>query len=296
MKRKLAHAASQELSDFNDYLHGNKLYGDDFSDSEIEQWLQDEEEGYYNLTSKDRSTYVYGYHALNWLHGYSSMPERKFESVLGIGSAYGDELQPIALQASRITILEPSDKFRVADISGIPVKYVKPRSSGHLPFRSESFDLISCLSVLHHIPNVSRVVSEIWRCLVPGGYALLREPIVSMGDWRKPRMGLTKRERGIPIQILRNIIVFAGFVIKRERKCVFPVTRRLQAFMRSPLFNSRFWVTADWLICMLPVWSKAYHPQNLLQRLHPNAVFFVVQKPFSTKRNWLGRTETGIVF
>lgn len=63
-----------------------------------------------------------------------------------------------------------------------------------LDFESEQFDLITCLGALHRIPNVSMVVNELYRCLGKGGYLLLREPVVSMGDWSVPREGLTKRE------------------------------------------------------------------------------------------------------
>jgi ubiquinone/menaquinone biosynthesis C-methylase UbiE len=53
---------------------------------------------------------------------------------------------------------------------------VKPSTDGALPFPDASFDLVTCLGVLHHIPKVSFALCELYRCLTPGGFALVREP------------------------------------------------------------------------------------------------------------------------
>ena len=90
-----------------------------------------------------------------------------------------------------------------------------------------AFALVTCFGVLHHIPNVSFVMSELGRVLEPGGVMLLREPVISMGDWRKPRRGLTKRERGIPLHLLQRIAVESGFEVIKQSLCMFPTTPRL---------------------------------------------------------------------
>jgi ubiquinone/menaquinone biosynthesis C-methylase UbiE len=107
--------------------------------------------------------------------------------VLGFGSAYGDELIPNIQRAQAVTIVDPSGAFSSDTIHGVRASYVKPTPTGALPFSEEEFDLITCFGVLHHIPNVTTVVTELVRTLQPGGHILIREPIVSMGDWRKPR-------------------------------------------------------------------------------------------------------------
>src|SRR5712691_9854665 len=178
---------------------------------------------------------------MDQVHGFSHTSRRSFRHALGIGSAYGDEFLPLASRIRRITILEPTDGFVVKDIGGTPVEYVKPLSSGRMPFADSSFDLITCLSVLHHIPNVSTVMAGMFRCLKPEGFALVREPVISMGDWRLPRKGLTKRERGIPLHLLQEMITRAGFHIIRERLCAFPLTRRLNDIRQAPVFGSVFW-------------------------------------------------------
>ena len=69
----------------------------------------------------------------------------------------------------------------------LPSVYPYDDSNASMEFPNNYFDLITSFGVLHHIPDVSKVFSELSRVLAPGGYLLIREPIVSMGDWSYPR-------------------------------------------------------------------------------------------------------------
>ena len=267
------------IDEFDIYFRGEKLYGNDFTQAQIDSWFCDEKEGYFELTQSDDEKHSYGYHALNLRHGFSHLPTKIFEHVLGIGSAYGRELNPILRCTDRISILEPSDGFVSTEIEGIPVSYVKPVATGCIPFESESVDLLTCFGVLHHIPNVSTVIREFHRVLKPGGYALVREPIISMGDWRLPRRGLTKRERGIPLPILRRFIQQSGLVPIKESKCVFSLTSRLKFLTTGSVYNNRLIVALDALTCSLPIWPKAYHASNFFQKFRAMSVFYVLSKP-----------------
>jgi SAM-dependent methyltransferase len=260
---------------FEKYADGKSLYGDDFSPEEIEAWFRDEQEGCYNLPEERRAR-LYAYHALNWRHGFRHLPAGPFERVLVIGGAYGDELLPVLDRAKNITILEPSDGF-----SNPRFEYVKPCASGRMPFADNVFDLVICFGVLHHIPNVSRVVKELARCAKPGGWLLVREPIHSMGNWDQPRFGLTRRERGIPIAVMRQIVAGTGLQIVRERRCAFPLISRLERFRKKEdyVYNSRWMTAMDDYLSNLPFWPKQYHATNLVQRLRPWSVSLVLNKP-----------------
>jgi SAM-dependent methyltransferase len=260
-------------------LQGKKLYGDDFPPGEIDRWYQDEEEGYADLGAKDRTRYSYGYHALNHAHAFRHLPPRNFAHVLSLGGAYGEELRPLLPRAGKITILDPSVAFTVKEIAGVPVEYVKPQPSGLMPFPDELFDLATCFGCLHHVPNVSTVVREVFRSLRPSGIALIREPTVSMGDWRRPRVGLTRRERGLPLSIFRRIVQSAGFTVVKERRCVFPLIIRLRPLFGGPVYNSPTAVWLDGLLSWLFSWNSRYHCVNPLQKLQPTVVAFVLQKP-----------------
>lgn len=198
---------------------------------------------------------------------------------MAFGGAYGDELLPIISGVSAVTIVDPSDTFARDYIHGVTVSYIKPPPDGTLPFTEAIFDLITCFGVLHHIANVSFVITEIARCCKPGGYVLLREPIISMGDWRSPRRGLTKRERGISLPILESAVGKAGLVVARRGLCDFPLTPRIFKPVRSDPYNS---IIATWMDALLSkafAWNVNYHPRNVFRRLRPRCAFLVLRKP-----------------
>jgi SAM-dependent methyltransferase len=259
---------------FEEHSDGMTLYGDDFSSDQIAAWFRDEEEAYYRLP-EERAPGVYSYHARNWRHGFRHLPSSSFEHVLCVGGAYGDELRPVLSRAKKVTILEPTGEFEVPSF-----EYVKPDKSGQMPFANNSFDLITCLGVLHHIPNVSDVVREMARCTKPGGWQLICEPSHSMGNWNKPRRLLTPHERGIPPAIIRRIVTDAGLQIVRERRCMFSLSSRFQYLLPKKQFvYNTAWLTAlDDYISNLPIWSGSYHATNAIQKLRPLALFLVLQK------------------
>jgi SAM-dependent methyltransferase len=260
------------------YLAGRALYGDDFSQEQVAEWYADEKEGYADLGARDAESYRYCYHAWNNFHAYRHLPNVSFQNVLSYGGAYGDELLPIITRMKSVTVADTSDAFVRDSVHGVPARYVKPSPEGRLPLLDCTFDLVTCFGVLHHIPNVSFVVKEITRTIRPGGYMAIREPIVSMGDWRKPRVGLTKRERGIPLHILRNIVETSGLEIIRSSLCGFPLTPRLFRVLRPDVYNSRAITWIDSLLCAAFSWNVNYHPHRAIDRLRPTATFLILRK------------------
>jgi SAM-dependent methyltransferase len=265
--------------DISTYLTGKRLYGNDFSLDEIEEWFADEAEGYADLGARRKTDYRYAYHELNALHGIHYIENRKFNEALGLGSAYGDEFKPVSENIKKITILDPSDAFSdVRYISDTSCQYLKPSADGNMPFQNNQFDLIMCLGVMHHIPNVSYVMGECYRCLNIGGIMLLREPIVSMGDWRVPRHGLTKRERGLPVNILNDIIEQNGFKIIHKSYCMFPLTSKLAHMISIAPFNDFIFTRIDAILSSLFSWNITYHRTKFYQKLAPASVFCVLEK------------------
>lgn len=261
------------------YLTGEKLYGDEFTIEEINKWFSDEAEGYASLGSKDKDKYSYGYHQLNRYHGYRFLAGRLFDNALGIGSAYGDEFKPVINSITQVTILEPSDAFTdTKEISGVPCSYQKPNPNGDMEFENNRFDLISSLGVMHHVPNVSHVISECNRCLKKGGIMLLREPITSMGDWRKPRTGLTKRERGIPLHLMDDIVKKAEFTIIHRSLCNFPLIPKIANKFGVAAYNNRALTVADSLFSQVFSWNIKYHRKNFFEKLAPSSAYYVLTK------------------
>lgn len=261
------------------YFAGTALYGDDFGPEAIAAWYEDEREGYADLGAKDRERYRYDAHELNRQHIFRFLPEGRFRSVLGLGSAWGDEFLPLIDRIDELTIVDPSDAFVSNRVGGKAVRYVKPEPSGRLPFDDDQFDLATCFGVLHHIPNVSTVIRDLARVVKPGGRLAIREPMVSMGDWRLPRQGLTRRERGIPPRILEQFTEAAGLRIVHQGACTFPLTVALYGRLGRDLFNSPVGTRLDSLLSAAFSFNERYHATTTWQKLRPAVAVLVLEKP-----------------
>lgn len=268
------------------YFSGAELYGDDFDAQQIAAWFADEQHGYADLQAVDTTSHdpqqrrAYGYGALNVHHGYSALPPtRRFRHALGFGSNIGDELVPVLDRVARITLLDASDRYVVSELRGVPVDYLLADPSGAIALESGSVDLITCFGVLHHIPNVSTVLREFARVLAPGGWLLVREPTTTMGDWRRPRRGLTLRERGIPRALLVSMVEGSGLQVRRARDCQFPPWVRLCSALGIGTFGSAAATAADHLLSRAGAWNYSYHRKGLLTRFAPASLFVVATRP-----------------
>jgi SAM-dependent methyltransferase len=264
---------------FERFFNGEALVGDEFSPEEIEKWYEDEAEGYAGLVS-DYQDYDYEYHALNIMHGFSKLPKGRLETAIGLGSAYGEEFFPILNRVDNLILVDPSEKSRPEVISGIPVKYIKPSILGDLDIASDSVDLATSFGSLHHIANVSHVIAEYSRILKPGGHFLIREPIVNMGDWRGPRGGLTKRERGIPSPIMRKAIENAGMEIVEESPCFFPPWHKLvYLFQKNKGLCSIPWqVRIDYWLSQIFKFNIHYNRNTMTKKIAPTSFMWVCRK------------------
>lgn len=267
---------------FDSCISGASIYGDDFTPDEIKAWYESEREGYANLGANKKDEYLYEYQALNDFHFFSRLPKLAGNKLLGIGSAWGHELIPVADRFNEIVILDPSDQFDVKKVGNTPVKYQHPNPTGVMDFPDSEFDAATSFGVMHHIPNVRYVLGELYRVLKPGGVLLLREPIVSMGDWRQTRSGLTSNERGLPYKLLRKIVSDCGFLAVRDRVCDFSLTPRLARLFKVHAYNSYRVVRLDAMFSKAFAWNQHYHPTSLLQKLQPTSCAMILQKPQST--------------
>jgi len=265
----------------NKYLTGDILYGDDFTIEQIKEWYENEKEGYANINDSGNSSYEYFYHQLNEIHGFKNLKNPSYENVLGFGSAWGYEFEPIINKVKNLTIIEPSENLRSKNIGKIIPAYVSPEINGALKFSDNSFDLITCFGVLHHIPNVSFVLMELIRVLKPNGYLLIREPIISMGDWNVSRKGLTKCERGIPIAFFENILHNQPISAISKTYC-FTLTSVFQktigVFLKKPIFSYKLYILFDKGISFLLKSNVHYHAKNLVQKISPLSVFYILSK------------------
>jgi SAM-dependent methyltransferase len=256
--------------DLGRYLSGEALIGDDFTAEEIARWFADEKEACFEIRGGMKK---YPYHARNWFYGYRKLPRKKFRRVLCFGGGTGVELLPIADRLGEVTIVEPSSNFKAV----IQATYKTPNVDGSMSFQDDTFDLVTCIGVLHHIPNVSTVIKELCRCTNQGGIAIITEPITSMGGWTAPRTGLSKHERGIPSQLFRSFIENAGFEIISENQCGFAPINYIARKLNLRPYNSSLLVRLDHVLSALPLSAK-YHATTVLEKLRATSVFYVLRK------------------
>jgi SAM-dependent methyltransferase len=264
---------------------GKTLYGDNFSSDQIQEWYDSEITGYFDLLSNhykvtdDNNEYNYQYDALNQFHAINRLLNRQFDTCLALGCAAGDDIAPLAAVVGRFIAIEPAEKWWHNEIGGTPAMYIRPSPTGDIHLDSTTVDLATSFGVLHHIPNVSHVVAEIARVLKPGGLFVVREPISSMGDWRKLRAGLTANERGLPIEWFEALATATGFRIVNRHVCMFgplsTITRKLG--ISSP-FASMPIVKLDWLISEALRWNARYWRDTVAKKLAPGSSFWILEK------------------
>jgi len=104
-----------------------------------------------------------------------------------------------------------------------------------------------------------------------------------MGDWTKHRPGLTKRERGIPIEIFRKIIRSAGSEVINEQKNGNTITKRLiqplyEKLFHTSVYNSRTIVKIDAFLCRYADINRQYYPIKRYRGPKASGVCYVLRK------------------
>lgn len=258
-------------------LTGSTLYGEGLDDDGLAEWFASEEQGYFDLAQsqgENPTGAVHRHHALRHLPGAA-----RFAHCLALGAADGGEYGAIAPLVERFTAIEPGRGFWRDAIAGRPAEYRMPSLRGAIDLPQGACDLVCGFGVLHHIPNVSEVLVELGRVLTPGGWLILREPVVSLGDFRAPRPGLTAHERGIPHRLMDRMLAGAGFAVKAKSFAGFP---GLQAIARRLGINQPWdhpgFVAADALAARLMAWNLRYWRPRLRDKAAPTMAYWLAQR------------------
>ena len=264
-----------------DTLLGRRLHGADLDEAGIEAWFADEQDGYADLVGDGAAIddpdsaagYAIRFHALRYLG------TRKFACCLALGAADGREYAPFAGRVERFVAIEPGRRFWRDEIAGAPADYRLPSLHGTLDLADGSCDLAASFGVLHHIPNVAQVLAEVARVVAPGAPFLIREPITSLGDFRRPRPGLTRNERGIPHAMLDAMLAEAGFAIRAKRFVNFPGTRELPSRLGlASAWDHPAIVRLDAALAAMTAWNARYWRPRLWDKLAPRSAYWIAER------------------
>lgn len=264
-------------SDLREFYGGQKLFGDDFGPEEIAEWYRLEENACFEIFDHGKKR-MPNNDLLHWSHGYCWALKNRpsLGKVLGLGSGNGEEFRPIRDWIEHLYIVESAEGYFQNSPS---TTYAKASPDGILNYPDGFFDTQVAIAVLHHIPNVSLVLKELVRTLKPGGLCLIKEPMTTLGAWHLPRKpGLAPCERGFPRDWLRRQVVKRGLKILQENYFEFPPLRHLRDRGGVDIYNSRFWIFLDQLLCRLSDWNYRYHRTSWHHKLAPSYTFLVCEK------------------
>ncbi len=99
-----------------------------------------------------------------------------FRDALDIGGGYGRLSVVLAEYAANVTLIDSSrQQIELAHrfLIGRPQVKCRVMDAAALRFKDESFDLVTLVRVLHHLPDPADELREMHRVLRPGGYAVV---------------------------------------------------------------------------------------------------------------------------
>ncbi len=109
--------------------------------------------------------------------------------ALDVGAGHGHWTRQIARrlapEAEVVGLEREPDWVAVATARAAPGQRFVQGDATDLPFPSGSFDLVTCQTLLIHVPDPARVIAEMHRVLRPGGQLLVAEPnnLANAASW-----------------------------------------------------------------------------------------------------------------
>ncbi|TAN55546.1 MAG: methyltransferase domain-containing protein, partial [Magnetospirillum sp.] len=177
---------------------------DDFKMATQQQWDNDPCGSHYVERTEDRLAFFdeaarfrHGAYA-PWMAETMEFNRHRGKKVLEIGAGMGTDLVRFAQGGAYVTDIDLSlghlrlaeENFRLRGLRG----HFMQGDAENLPFPDDSFDVVYSNGVLHHTPDTTRSIAEIFRVLRPGGKAII----------------MVYRENSI--QYWRDIILWRGLI------------------------------------------------------------------------------------
>lgn len=102
-----------------------------------------------------------------------------------------------------------------------------------------------------------------------------------MGDWRFPRRGLTKNERGIPPKYFEDIFKTQKIQVEARTYCFTApglFERTVGINLKKPYYSYNAGVQFDKYISFVLKFNYHYHSHKKIHKLAPSTIFYVIRK------------------
>jgi len=266
--------------------NGSALAGNDFTEEQLGIWFSQEQEAFYSGDAGNSGVdpwYAYMRY-VNERLAFSLVERtgRSDGSMLVIGPGSGKEVDRFVRDNSnwKIHFIEASLNFKAELRTKFPkCVIVEPVISGDIALKRATQDVVCAFSVLHHIPNVAKVLAEVSRVAKPGALFFVREPCSSMGDWRYARSA-TPNERGISRSLLIDMAKRAGFEVASTPIPILlePINKVLKKTIGFSAIPFGLLYAVDRLVSKLVSGHDYYWRDTWLKKIGPSSYFYVFRK------------------
>jgi ubiquinone/menaquinone biosynthesis C-methylase UbiE len=118
---------------------------------------------------------------LETLERWFNRPLRAEDRVLVVGTGTGAELEAFIDIGCHVEGIEPDEQaVRIARkkcaLRGVAPERVHQAVAEQLPFADDTFDVVSCFTVLEHVADVEKSLDEMIRVCKPGGHICIWTP------------------------------------------------------------------------------------------------------------------------
>ena len=223
--------------------------------------------------------------ALNRYHAFRYLPQSgRYARLLAFGGADGQEVLPILERVDHVTVIDPGFSQLCDPLARHGAELRQPTRDGRVADPDGTYDVITCFGVLAALPDPPTSFGELVRCLAPGGYLLLSDPIVAMSQ-EQPEQLRPGYWRGMQLPVFDELVRRQDLALRHRTLCNFALTK----VMGPNRFNSPGAVWLDAAVSRLFSWNVHYRAASWWQRLRPRTVTYVLQK---TVRSELAPTNS----
>jgi SAM-dependent methyltransferase len=263
---------------------GEELFGDSFDLDAVQQWHEMERNAFAEYLSENQAAEdAFPFYIARLERALRKHCAPTVRDALILGPGEGREAQTLLriFPNVRLTLVEPSPELRRHLAIAFPTaSIIAPSCIGRLPQQALSCDIAICMGVLHHIPNVSFVISEIGRVLRPPGFFYIREPCSAMGLWGRKRDSLTPNERGIARIWMVTTLKNCGFdLVKTPAPMGFDKLLKLVTLgLPKRLLGTKAFIAVDAAASTLLRLNDHYYRDSILKKIGPSSYEYLCRK------------------